>query len=616
MSSSQYLERFEVVGRGKSMMPDGSIVVEAGWDVETVLEAAVVLKLGNKLKNVRIQAEFRGYMETRWESMTKEASKPEADDYPVTRNGRVFQQLVDVVYDLKDPIMPNPVGGSNIFPFKFTLPKSFMPPSFETVAGTIQYYIKCSMLYQEGINLLKSSSDVEMPVKIIMPDIAAMKMLSAPSHMQHQGEGTNEKVDFAVEIQKRILAIGDTLEVDVFINATPGDTRIRSINASLRSVVSYVNVGKNIGAQSKVPRPLSEMSQSFPLVKVGGIGGAEPIARRVFLLVDPELAVQSFESPFISSKTFFRLEITIDDSETPNISYEVPIVVVPPIGALEAMQATMVQPPSPRLGSGIQPGNSPNLGPAYGLGRKPSNAMSEMSSLYDGPSVASPRSTASNSSYYNPIISPGGPGPSPVLRGRVPSTPSVPRLPRSSSMARGGRANGHSRANSNTSLNAMRPGDFGAGPTMQRSRSFTNANQHMSHEQRPANGEQMMQLQELERLNSEQTKLSQLLAELQSMEVSRTSGHVGKHAESIDDNGSTASSSNPREDWTVIMVADWVRQIGAEEPVVEKFIEQQIDGVVLMTLNGEDLRNELAVVNMGLRRRIMIAIDKLKKDTS
>ncbi|KAI8617895.1 hypothetical protein BC830DRAFT_1111403 [Chytriomyces sp. MP71] len=557
MSGSQYLELFEVVGRGKSFMPDGSIVVEAGWDVETVLEAAVVLKLSNKLKNVRIQAEFRGYMETRWETMTKEASKPEADDYSVTRNGRVFQQLVDVVYDLKDPIMPNLVGGSNVFPFKFTLPKSFMPPSFETVAGTIQYYIKCSMLYQEGMNLLKSSSDVEVPVKIIMPDSAAMKMLAAPSHMQHKGLGTNEKVDFTVEIQKRILSIGDTLEVDVFINATPGDTRIRSINASLRSVVSYVNVGKNIGAQSKVPRPLSEMSQSFPLIKVGGIGGAEPIARRVFLLVDPELAVQSFESPFISSKTFFRLEITIDDSETPNISYEVPVIVVPPIGAF--------QHPSPQLGPSMQPGSSPNLGPTCGLGRKPSNAISDMSSLYD-PSISYPRSTGSNPSYYNSVISPVGSVLSPILRDRVSSSPSVARLPRSSSMARGGLSGGNSRANSNTSQNSMRPGDFGAGHLMHRTR---HANQDMSN---GANLEQMMQLQELERLNSEQMKLSQLLAELQNIQVSRSNGQKGHRPESINDNGSAKSASNPREDWSVIMVADWVRHIGAEEFVVEKFI--------------------------------------------
>ncbi|KAI8617897.1 hypothetical protein BC830DRAFT_54541 [Chytriomyces sp. MP71] len=75
-------------------------------------------------------------------------------------------------------------------------------------------------------------------------------------------------------------------------------------------------------------RDRSEISIPFPNIRIGK-GGSSPIKRRLYLAVDPELAQASMESPFISIKSLFNLKLMLDDSETPNISYDVPIVVVP-----------------------------------------------------------------------------------------------------------------------------------------------------------------------------------------------------------------------------------------------------------------------------------------------
>ncbi|KAI8843491.1 hypothetical protein BJ741DRAFT_305920 [Chytriomyces cf. hyalinus JEL632] len=633
--STRYLERFEVVGRGSNVMPDGSIVVQAGWDIESFLEAAVVLKLGNKLKNVRIQAEFRGFMETRWESMGKEATKPESEDYKVQSYGRVFQQIVEVVHDSKEAIMPNATGGSINFPFKFNLPATSMPPSFNTVAGSIQYVIKVSMLYQEGMNLLKSSCDVEVPVTVIMPEMAKYQILAAPSQMHHRGEAQEDKVDFSVEIQKRILCIGDSLEVDVIIHSTPGDTRIRSMNASLRSVVSYIHKGTNVGSQSRVPRPLSEMSQAFPLVKVG-ITGAEPIARRVYLLVDPELASASFESPFISSKTIFRLEIIIDDSETPNISYEVPVVVLPSLN--NGHGTPSLSPNSPSFGPKSSPPlspHSPNMGPMYSS-RKTSIAQSESGSIFDSTPFL-PRSINGSLSqpYYNPIITTQNGLPPSQWNNQAPPSPPTSfrrrnhslnqlvnnRLPRTSSAA-----HLSPRINPRVYSDLDRHGSVGSGTggqqlpspvAMQRSRSMTNTQRAFNNdggrhfEGRPMNATQMIQMREMERLNSEQDKLSQLLGELRGMEV-QTQKSAGpssvKHHRSVASN-SSLSNNVPKEYWTVQMVSEWIQQMGGDEEVVQKFIDQQIDGVVLMTLTMDDLRSELGITQVNVRRAVMEAIE-------
>ncbi|KAJ3020352.1 UNVERIFIED_CONTAM: hypothetical protein HDU68_010224 [Siphonaria sp. JEL0065] len=339
-TTGTYLQQFEVVGRGTSLAKNNTIVVEAGWDVDAVVEGEVLLKVGKRLKHVRIQAEFRGYCETRWETNIKVATREESDTYKVQRTGRVFKQLVEVVYDEAAPIEPSPSGKSLSLPFTFKLPRNGLPSSFENPAGSIQYYIKVSMLYQEGMKLLKSSVQVDVPVTVLMPETARLKLLSAPSQITHQVASSDDKIGYSVQIPKRILAVGERLEVNVMIFSTPGDAKLRLFNASLRPNASYLSPN-NYGAQGIFPRPLAEVSETFNLVKASQ---HEPIIRHFYLDVDPSIALPSMESPLISIKTVFRLQMTLDVSETPNSVYELPVVIVPlrvgePVAIVKAVEA-------------------------------------------------------------------------------------------------------------------------------------------------------------------------------------------------------------------------------------------------------------------------------------
>ncbi|KAJ3394177.1 hypothetical protein HDU84_009497 [Entophlyctis sp. JEL0112] len=290
--------------------------------------------MSGKLKNMRIQAEFRGYVETRWEGLQTLAQKYESEDYHVSVSGRVFQQIVVVVYNSNEPVLPHKSGGSLCFPMTFKLPRNNMPPTFEAVAGSISYYIKCSMLYQEPLKLLKTNHEIEVPVEVAVPESAKLLLLRSPSQLTQPFLGGPDKIGCVIELPRRVLTLGETLEVNIAIQSTPPGTALRTMIASLRPVVQYLSNVQHLtqarGAQAAIPRPLSEVVESFPLVCVGREYGTETILRQLQLDIDPSLARASFESPLISCKTVLRVQLTLDNSETPNITYEVPIVVLDP----------------------------------------------------------------------------------------------------------------------------------------------------------------------------------------------------------------------------------------------------------------------------------------------
>ncbi|KAJ3139073.1 U3 snoRNP protein [Physocladia obscura] len=124
--------------------------------------------------------------------------------------------------------------------------------------------------------------------------------------------------------------VGDSVEVNLTIAATPGSGRLRKLNASLRPIVAFLNDDK-VAARATFPRPMSEWNETFSNLLV--VTPNNPLIRQFHLLVDPEIAQATFESPLISVKTILRLQITTEDSEVPNVSKEFPIVVVPPISS-------------------------------------------------------------------------------------------------------------------------------------------------------------------------------------------------------------------------------------------------------------------------------------------
>ncbi|KAJ3207946.1 hypothetical protein HDU82_003108, partial [Entophlyctis luteolus] len=273
-----------------------------GWDTDSTLDCAVMIQLWSKLSNVRIQAEFRGYIETRWEGLTSLAQKYESADYQVSTTGRVFQQIVQIVYESSGPLQPQK-------------------------AGALLFH--CTPNDSEMTN-----REIEVPVEVSMPESAKLRFLRSQNHANQVIEAAKDKIGCTIGIPRRFVTIGDTLEANILVQSTPPGTSLRTMIASLRPVIQYLSNPQHLtqarGAQAVIPRPLSEVVENFPMVSIREEYGSEALLRQFRLYVDPAIAQASFEAPLISCKTILRIQLTLDDSETPNISYEVPIVVLEP----------------------------------------------------------------------------------------------------------------------------------------------------------------------------------------------------------------------------------------------------------------------------------------------
>ncbi|KAJ3081070.1 hypothetical protein HDU99_006661 [Rhizoclosmatium hyalinum] len=65
--------------------------------------------------------------------------------------------------------------------------------------------------------------------------------------------------------------------------------------------------------------------------------------------------------------------------------------------------------------------------------------------------------------------------------------------------------------------------------------------------------------------------------------------------------------------WGVEQVAQWVLDIGGTQDVADRFVEHAIDGTVLISLSPDDLKNELGVKQLGIRKKMEKAIAKMKE---
>ncbi|KAI8617898.1 hypothetical protein BC830DRAFT_54473 [Chytriomyces sp. MP71] len=306
--------------------------VEAGSNSDGACEGFVTFKLASKLKSPKILLEFRGHIESRWEYGGRLAQKLETPTYKVNRVSKTFQRIGQVLHESKDTMLPSPMGDALTFPFHIALPKKNMPPTYESNSGCIHYSLKCSILYADGL-MSKGTKEVEVPIFMQMPEMAKISLLTAPNEVMHQADPSADKCAFNIQLPTRCAVIGDALEVNLGILQTPGNTKLRLFRASLRLNATYTDDQENKTGQAKFPRPLSELSQSFPLVKVGGMGGVDPIYNKFHLAVDPEMAQASFESVLISVKTILRVDIVLDNSEAPNILLEIPIIILPQLKA-------------------------------------------------------------------------------------------------------------------------------------------------------------------------------------------------------------------------------------------------------------------------------------------
>jgi len=69
-------------------------------------------------------------------------------------------------------------------------------------------------------------------------------------------------------------------------------------------------------------------------------------------------------------------------------------------------------------------------------------------------------------------------------------------------------------------------------------------------------------------------------------------------------------------EWSVNQVVAWLRALGFNESVCDKFIEHEITGDLLLELDSTALKDEIGIVQFGMRMRIVNAIQDLQRPPS
>ncbi|KAJ1542356.1 hypothetical protein HK405_010033 [Cladochytrium tenue] len=217
-----------------------------------------------------------------------------------------------------------------------------MPPSFADASGSICYTLKVTVSYVEPGRLLRSNREVAAPVTVLMPRAEADRLTrSDKARPQLQrSEPTQTRCGYDVRLSTRVLRPGDALVVDVCVFGLPKNTNVRILSASLRAVRLFFGPD-NKNHQVRLPRPMDESSELFSSASgaassgsffstSGNAPGGGELTRRFTMVVDRAVAPPSMESPLISVRSFFRLEVVLDNTETPNVLADFPVIILPP----------------------------------------------------------------------------------------------------------------------------------------------------------------------------------------------------------------------------------------------------------------------------------------------
>ncbi|KAJ3231593.1 hypothetical protein HDU81_003664 [Chytriomyces hyalinus] len=748
----------KLVGLGANASPssantaeNGSIVVAAGWgsndatlDVALVLNAtdstgtakpsAFGLGYSRKIRNVRIVAQLRGVCRTRWDAAGRLVDAAQSTAKVVATDAQ-FLDVTRNVFDSKDAVYPDPLTGKFSFPFRITLPPVQMPPSFTSPGGSISYSLKCTLIYQEGLNLLRSGLEVDSPVLVYIPSLSQNRLLSNPGALSHQSDPalSATRVSYALSLSRRVVRVGDSLEADVAVTGCPQNVSIASLTASLHQTITYLSLGSpstnaaGKGVQAKLHRSISATSETFdPPIDMASRSSA-PLLRRFYLNVDPQHADGCFESPLISIQTTVRLEITCArNADAANVSVDIPVLIVPltaeqtlnsakltlqRIGAmlpaasqqpnLNANQFANSSSPVPTSATATataQPSmrqhplsttqilvsssstysssaSSSSASPAAQTLIPSSNHMSSPpitpgdasvsmktaehgfftqqskphqypaedgshnqhlhspGSNHEGTAVgrystgSNPQSQYSSSKHF--VETEGAADMTVYPLGHLASKPStmnttesthmniggLKTLPYGTTMSRTSTDPGSVSRSRSTSLSFASSvsglaGAIACGDATNARRSTGVEAQRMSEivnrqkDERPQEGGHV-----IGNVMSSGASLSNVSFMGDSILGYYSGGGSGGDGASF---LSRDGRGLPGLDWGVEKVAEWVKRLGASNETAALFVEQQVDGTVLMMLSTEDLTRELQVTTLGLRHKIVATIERMR----
>ncbi|KAJ3026148.1 UNVERIFIED_CONTAM: hypothetical protein HDU68_006137 [Siphonaria sp. JEL0065] len=653
---SSRIELLSVAGANKNLRADGSIIAFAGWGISSSLEAEVQLKLIKPIKAVKITAELSGITATKWTYGGKLVTETKLKEKP-TKHAMPFLLIKDDVKDVKDLLSPD---NSKVmkFPFELKLPANGVFPSLETTSGYIRYFLKVTLSWVESMNLMRSTQEVEVPVLFYIPNHGASKLLKSPTVFKHEVPPSQEKCGCAINVPQRAFRAGDTVTADLTIYSTPPNVKLRLLLVSIKSEATYI--GDKRESTIKFPRPLAEFNETFAKVQL--VHGQEPLVRRLSLLIDASLAQATMDTPLVSIKTRLQIQIVCDNSELPNITLQVPLIIVPPISPEDAqvmpdpsdlynervkssVPSTPIMQPSPAISTGSQftfpaATTSPQMSESYMLpkgfaldpppaGIRPSTSRSSLRqdrsasiSSMSGPGPAAnhisqkfnhlqfvnPTDQDSASATGSPLMEHHySPAPSPSMGGarRLPRK-SIPDLLEAPSANHISAKLGYLQVGNPPPLYGLGVGiGVGSGSSLNR---------------RPSNPDIYNNSNYQESINAYGSPIS----------PSGFGGYPMSPSRSARSALSAASNSSPKlghipedfvaldvlkqmlpqdpSEWSVDSVAMVVRATGAPDDIVDRFLEEGVDGSIFMSLTMDDLKTHIGISMFSHRHRIMKVI--------
>ncbi|KAJ3218929.1 hypothetical protein HDU67_003568 [Dinochytrium kinnereticum] len=283
----------------------GPFSIEAGWGQVTNLSGAVRVLMSKHLKDPKVMVEFFGESETLW---TGEKIRDPQDKKPtVVGPRRLIKRTIHV--SPAQLMMPTHINRFLILPFSISLP--------ELDGGDEDSENDEVGFYAGGSGDAGGASTVW------------FCMLINQNHLLYQEPYNAEKVMYTLMVPRRSLCIGEAVDLQINILNMPPGNFISSIMVALNTVIEF----RGKGTVPVTLAPLATVcddSWEMELQEMMKSNKLPNWKRSYRLVADKDLATSTLDSPLISVKHLLRLEIRLLAQSTPNVSVEVPIVLVPP----------------------------------------------------------------------------------------------------------------------------------------------------------------------------------------------------------------------------------------------------------------------------------------------
>ncbi|KAH9270874.1 hypothetical protein BASA83_007027 [Batrachochytrium salamandrivorans] len=325
------IKHLDIIPSIDPSLSSSEFVVEAGWGTPSSIVGVIRLSASKPLKEAKLILEFQGSTATFWVSnKIRKANDPPGEAY-----SRQFQLISTVVRNSKDALEPNEFGSVTI-PFTIHLPPQNLPPSYSDDCGCINYILKSTLSWSEAFYLTRPTRVATVPITIIMPRFHRLKLLRNPSTLEYDTPYSVDRCTCAIRLPSRVYIPGQQFTVQFAIPYIPPNRTIVAVRTTIEVCTTYRSITSDATKRSKnavvwSPSPLASSRDRPSRSELDALKSSHPpvFSRSIQLVTDPNAHHPTLESPIITLRSIFKLKVFLDGDDSPHLSFETAIVVIP-----------------------------------------------------------------------------------------------------------------------------------------------------------------------------------------------------------------------------------------------------------------------------------------------